>query len=260
MKSGDLFEELMHIMVRLRSDCPWDRKQTPESLREYILEEAYEAVDAIDNQDWDELKKELGDLLLQVVFQAVIANEKKRFSIDDVIRSINTKLVERHPHVFGEVQVKDEHDVMDNWEKIKKDKENRTSILEGIPSHMSALLRAQKVQQKVVKVGFDWDKIDDVFRKLDEELAEFKSAVKSASPEEMEEEVGDILFTLVNIARWKGINGEHALRKTTNKFISRFQYIEKKLEEMDRDIHQASLEDMETLWNEAKRVNGNNSN
>lgn len=256
MGSGDFFEELMRIMKRLRKDCPWDRKQTAESLREYILEEAYETVDAIDNHDWEELKKELGDLLLQIVFQSVIAEEKRLFTIDDVIQSINQKLIERHPHVFGNVEVDSAEEVAENWEQIKRSKENRKSVLEGVPKHLGALLRAQKVQNKVTKVGFDWDKIDDVVQKLDEEIKEFKEALMKGTPDEMEEEVGDILFTLVNLARWKGINSENALRKTTNKFIARFQYIEEKLAERNLTPDKVDLAIMDKLWEEAKKKNG----
>jgi MazG family protein len=256
MKTGELFEELIRIMVRLRSDCPWDRKQTPESLREYILEEAYETVDAIDQKNWDELKRELGDLLLQIAFQSVIAEERKLFSIDDVIQAINRKLIERHPHVFGDVSVENAEEVADNWEQIKREKENRQSVLEGIPRHLGALLRAQKVQQKVVKVGFDWDRFDDVIKKLDEEIQEFKHALEKGSEEELEEELGDILFTIVNIARWKGINSEDALRNTTNKFMARFRYIEKKLADQNLTPEQVDLETMDKLWEESKQNHG----
>ncbi len=252
MEYDEQFRKLMTIMYRLRKECPWDRKQSAESLREYILEEAYEAVETIDNAQWDDLKGELGDLLLQIVFQSVIAEEKELFNISDVIDSINRKLIERHPHIFSDVEVNSAEEVADNWENIKLQKEKRESLLQGVPKNLSALLRAQKVQEKVSKVGFDWDKIEDVIAKIDEELQELKDAVKQNNREAIEEETGDFLFSVVNLARKININSENALRKTTNKFISRFQYIEKKLTEKGSDLNRASLEEMDKLWEDAK--------
>ena len=253
MGAKEKFQELIDIMQKLRQECPWDKKQTPQTLREYILEEAYEAVEAIDDQNWKELKSELGDLLLQIVFQGTIAEEMNEFTIDDIIESINTKLIERHPHVFGNVSVQSASEVAENWEQIKLKKENRHSILQGVPKHLSALLRAQKVQQKAEKVGFDWHKIDDVINKIEEELEEFKQAIAENNKEAMEEEIGDFLFSIVNLARWKNISSENALRVTTNKFISRFQYIEYQLEKQKKSLEQSSLEELDSLWNDAKR-------
>ncbi len=246
------FDRLLGIMKRLRKECPWDRAQTPESLRQYILEEAYEAVEAIDDKNWEELKKELGDLLLQIVFQAEIAEEKNHFRIEDVIHHINEKLIERHPHVFGDVQVKNAEEVKENWEQIKSRQENRTSVLEGIPRQMCALLRAQRVQDKAAHVGFDWEKVEGVIEKIKEEISELEKSIHHQNPEEIEEEIGDLLFSLVNLSRFYKISAEDALRKTTNKFIARFQFIEKKLAEKHISPGEATLEEMDRLWEEAK--------
>ncbi|MFQ5584815.1 MAG: nucleoside triphosphate pyrophosphohydrolase [Calditrichia bacterium] len=246
------FEQLVDIMKRLRKECPWDREQTPESLRQYIIEEAYETIEAIDNQNWDELRKELGDLLLQIIFQAEIAQENNRFTLADVIRHINEKLIERHPHVFGDVKAETAGEVKDNWEQIKVKKENRQSILEGLPKIMSALLLAQRVQDKASQVGFDWEKPQDVVEKVKEEIEELQESIETNTPREVEEEIGDLLFSLVNLCRFYNVNGEDALRKTTNKFISRFQYIEKKLSEQNNSPREATLEEMDKLWEEAK--------
>ncbi len=247
------FQRLVHIMKELRQKCPWDRKQTPQSLRQYILEEAYETVEAIDNEDWDELKKELGDLLLQIVFQAEIAEENNRFVLEDVIRHINEKLIERHPHVFGDVRVNTAEEVKDNWEQIKYKTENRTSVLQGVPRHLCALLRAQRIQDKASHVGFDWENPRQVLEKVKEEITELEHAVEQKNREQAEEEIGDLLFSLVNLSRFLKINAEDALRKTTNKFIARFQYIEERLAAQKKDIHQVSLEEMDALWDEAKK-------
>ena len=247
------FRRLVNIMKELRQKCPWDRKQTPQSLRQYILEEAYETVEAIDNEDWEELKKELGDLLLQIIFQAEIAEEEHRFTLEAVIHHINEKLIERHPHVFGDLQVNSAEDVKDNWEQIKYQKENRQSILQGVPRHLCALLRAQRIQDKAAHVGFDWENPREVLQKVYEELQELEQALESHAPEQAENEMGDVLFSLVNLSRFLKINAEDALRKTTNKFIARFQYIEKQLAARNQDIHNTSLQEMDALWNEAKK-------
>ncbi len=250
----DEFRRLVSIMKELRQKCPWDRKQTPQSLRQYILEEAYETVEAIDHQDWEELKKELGDLLLQIVFQAEIAEEAQRFTLEQVIHHINEKLIERHPHVFGEVTVTSADEVKDNWEQIKYQKENRRSLLQGVPKHLCALLRAQRIQDKAAHVGFDWENPQEVLQKVKEELKELEQALDSQTPEEAEGEMGDVLFSLVNLSRFLNINAEDALRKTTNKFIARFQYIEQQLAAQHKDIHNVSLQEMDALWEEAKKL------
>lgn len=246
------FDRLVQIMTRLRKECPWDRAQTPETLRQYILEEAYETIEAIDAQDWDELRKELGDLLLQIVFQAEIAAENDRFTLPDVIANINNKLIERHPHVFGDVKVRNAADVAANWEQIKVRNEKRKSILEGVPRQLSALLRAQRLQDKASQVGFDWDEAAGVLDKIKEEIDEIE---KAETPVELEEELGDLLFALVNYCRFKKISAEDALRQTTNKFIQRFQYIEQKLAEEKINPRDATLAQMESLWQEAKSIN-----
>jgi MazG family protein len=252
MNSESEFLRLLSIMKQLREECPWDRKQTPQSLRQYILEEAYETVEAIDNENWDELKKELGDMLLQIVFQAEIAEEKKLFTVKDIITSINEKLVRRHPHVFGNVRVTDENQVKDNWEQIKLTEEQRHSLLEGVPRNLSGLLRAQRIQEKAAQVGFDWTDVNGIFDKIREETSELKQAIQQKNPEEIENEVGDLLFSMINVARFQKINAEDALRKAINKFISRFQYIERKLAENNKSIYHSSLEEMDKLWEESK--------
>jgi len=241
-------------MQRLRKECPWDRKQTPQSLRQYILEEAYETVEAIDNQDWDELKKELGDLLLQIVFQAEIAQEENHFTLEEVIRHINEKLIRRHPHVFGETQVSSAEEVKENWEQIKVEQENRKSLLEGVPRQLSALLRAQRLQDKASQVGFDWNDAHEVLKKIKEEISELETALSRNEQEEIEDELGDIIFSVVNLARFHHVNAEDALRKTINKFISRFEYIEKKLEKENKSVYNSSLEEMDKLWEESKKI------
>lgn len=243
------FQKLVEIMTRLRKECPWDRVQTPESLRQYILEEAYETIESIDAGDWEELKKELGDLLLQIVFQAEIAREQDRFLLEDVIQHINNKLIERHPHVFGDKKVENPEQVKENWEEIKLKSEKRDSVLQGIPKHLPGLLRAQRVQDKASQVGFDWEDTQGVIDKLQEEIEELKA---SETPSEVQEEIGDLLFTLVNLCRFHNISAEDALRHTTNKFIHRFQYIEKKLAERNTRIQDIPLEETDQLWQEAK--------
>jgi len=246
------FERLVQIMKRLRRECPWDRIQTPESLRQYIMEEAYETIEAIDDKNWQELKKELGDMLLQIVFQAEIAEEENRFTLESIIYNINEKLIERHPHVFGEVKVKDADEVRDNWEQIKAEKENRKSILEGLPKIMSALLLAQRVQDKASQVGFDWEDPSDVLKKISEEIEELENGIKHQRPDEIEKEMGDLIFSIVNLCRFYKINAEDALRQTTSKFMKRFQYIERRLSEQNSSVQSASLEEMDKLWDEAK--------
>lgn len=252
MGAKEEFQNLIDIMARLRKECPWDKKQTPQSLRQYILEEAYETIESIDDENWDELKKELGDLLLQIVFQAEIAVEEKRFTLEEVIRNINEKLIRRHPHVFGDVKVNNAEEVKENWEQIKIHKENRTSLLEGVPRNLSGLLRAQRLQDKAAQVGFDWPEITGVFDKIKEEVEELEESLKERNREAVEFELGDLLFTLVNFARFQDINAEDALRKSINKFVSRFQYIEKRLKDLNKSIYNSSLEEMDALWEESK--------
>lgn len=249
------FDQFVEIVRRLRRECPWDREQTHESIRESLLEEAYEVIEAIDQKRWDDLKKELGDLLLHVVFHASIAEQEKTFTLREIIESISEKLVRRHPHVFGETSVKDAHEVKRNWEAFKLT-EGRTSLMEGVPKELPALLRAFRLQDKASKIGFDWKDKDEVWNKVEEEKNELHRAVEEGSQENkevLEEELGDMLFALVNYARFVGVNPERALRASVEKFIERFQYIERSLRDQGKDIRRSTLEEMDGLWEEAKR-------
>lgn len=265
------FTDFVNIVKKLRQECPWDREQTNDSIKHSTIEEAYEVVEAIDNNDYEELKKELGDLLLHVVFHAVIAEGMGKFTIDEVIDSITEKLIRRHPHVFGNVDVKDAEHVKKNWENTKL-KEGREYILEGVPETLPALQRAHRLQEKAAKVGFDWEKKSDVWKKVIEEIEEMheieqvksqKSKVKNENDilvmkekdeldEKLESEVGDVFFALVNYTRFLGVNPENALRKTNRKFIERFKFVENKLKEVGKSPLDSSLEEMDKYWNESK--------
>jgi tetrapyrrole methylase family protein/MazG family protein len=249
------FQELLKIMEALRSEkgCPWDKEQTRESLKPFILEEAYELIEAIDENDPEKIKEELGDLLFQIVFQCQIAKEKNQFQISGVIEKIIKKMIARHPHVFGKADYKTTDEVLVHWEKQKKlEGKSRESILEGIPVALPSLLRAHRLQDRAARVGFDWEKVEDVLKKLDEELKEFKEALETKSQDEIENELGDIFFMLVNISRFIGINPEDALRKTISKFISRFRYIEMSAAEHGKKLSDMTLKEMDRLWDEAK--------
>ena len=246
------FSDLLNIMKKLRQECPWDKKQTAESLRQYLLEETYEVIESIDNQEWKELGNELGDLLLQIVFQSEIAEEKSLFTIENVIDNINKKLIERHPHVFAEKKVNSAEDVADNWEHIKMNSENRDSLLSGIPKPAPALLFAQRMQEKASKIGFDWEEVSSVIQKLDEEIVELKDALKEKNNQKIQEEIGDTLFTLVNISRFLDLNAEDSLRITNAKFMKRFQYIEKHYNGDIDLMKRATLQELDELWEKAK--------
>lgn len=246
------FAELLNIMKKLRRECPWDKKQTAESLRQYLLEETYEVLDSIDNHEYAELSKELGDLLLQIVFQCAIADENDLFTMDNVIENIINKLIERHPHVFAEKKVKSDKEVADNWEHIKIYSENRKSICEGIPLHAPALLYAQRMQEKASRVGFDWKDVDSIVDKLDEEVSELKVALKEKNNKKIQEEIGDTIFTLVNISRFIGLSAEDSLRLTNKKFKKRFQFIEKHYNNDIELIKKATPEKLDELWEKAK--------
>jgi len=252
MKTNSL-EKLLQIMAKLRSPegCPWDLEQDHRSLRPYLLEEAYEVLNAIDKGDNETLKNELGDLLLQIVFHSQIAAEKGEFDFEQVAEAIANKLILRHPHVFGETKVENSQEVLRNWEAIKIQSEKR-SLLSGIPDHLPALLAAYRVQEKAAGIGFDWKDISGIKDKLKEEWREFHQAVETADASKMEEEFGDLLFILVNYGKWQGINAELALKRTVKKFIERFNYIEKKLEENGSSPDKSSLEEMDLYWEEAK--------
>lgn len=272
------FNEFVAIVKRLRKECPWDREQTNDSIKANTIEEAYEVVEAIDNKDYNELKIELGDLLLHVVFHTVIAEEQNHFKIDDVIESIKTKLIRRHPHVFGNVKVANSDEVKKNWEEIKLG-EGRESVLEGVPNNLPALQRAHRLQEKASKVGFDWEKKEDVWKKVIEEIEEMhevesqklevKNLKSNANPElqakgnlksetelqnRLEEEFGDVFFALVNYARFLGVNPEDALRRTNEKFIKRFDYVQKRIKENGKAINESNLQEMDKYWEESKRL------
>ncbi|MBI1804355.1 MAG: nucleoside triphosphate pyrophosphohydrolase [Ignavibacteriae bacterium] len=250
--SNSTFNHFVDITKRLRKECPWDREQTHASIRHSLIEEAYEVVEAIDNNRLDDLRKELGDILLQVVFHSNIAEEEQAFTLDDVIKSITDKLIFRHPHIFGDTKVENAEHVKQNWEKLKM-KEGRTSLMEGVPKELPALLRAHRLQEKASKVGFDWEKKEDTWKKVNEEMRELHQAIDEGNQEQVEGEFGDLLFALVNYARFIDVNPENALRRTVDKFITRFQYIERRLKELGKDIHSSSLEEMDGLWDEAKK-------
>ena len=247
------FEDLKEIMKQLRQKCPWDRKQTHESLKKYLIEETYEVIDAIDRKDWEALKEELGDLLLQPVFHARLAEEEGRFNIDDVVDHLCKKLIERHPHVFGDQEAKTAEEVLKNWEKRKL--ERRSSVLEGVPKHLPALMRAEKLQKKAAKVGFDWRNIEDVKKKVKEEWQEFWQALESGNKEEIEHEFGDLLFALVNLARFLKIDPEEALQKANERFIKRFSHVERRVKESGKPWEEFSLEELDRFWEEAKKQN-----
>lgn len=247
--------KVIDTLDRLRVECPWDRKQTNESLRPNTIEEVYELCDALLKDDNKNIKKELGDILLHVLFYAKIGDEKGEFDIADVAEALNAKLIFRHPHVFGSVNVADAHDVEQNWEQIKlKERDGNRTVLAGVPVSLPALVKAYRVQEKAANVGFDWDERRQVWDKLKEEIGEFEAEAESGTPEGMEAEMGDVFFSLVNVARLYGINPENALEKTNVKFIKRFNYIESKAREAGKKLKDMTLGEMDELWNEAKTI------
>lgn len=252
------FEQLVSIMRKLRGPggCPWDAEQTHESLTRYLLEETYEVIEAIDDKSPQHLKEELGDLLLQPVFHAAIAEEAGHFTISDIIVTLCEKLVRRHPHVFGDLEIKDSNDQIENWERIKKEEKGaeRSSALSGIPNHLPALLKAHKISEKASRVGFDWDHSDQVFAKVLEELHEFEEAWAGGDPLRMEDELGDLLFSIVNLGRFLSLNPEEALRKTINRFQKRFSFVEETLHSHGKQMQNTSLEEMDKLWEQAKEL------
>jgi len=246
------FDRLLTIMDELREQCPWDKKQTMETLRHLTIEETYELGDAILEDDLEEVKKEIGDLMLHMVFYAKIGSEKKAFDIADVCNGICEKLIHRHPHIYGDVTVKDEAEVKRNWENLKL-KEGRTSVLEGVPNSLPALVKASRIQEKVAGVGFDWEKPEQVWEKVEEELNEFKAEVDKGDADAMEDEFGDVLFSMVNYARFLKINPENALERTNKKFSKRFQYLESKAKALNKDLKDMTLGEMDVFWEEAKK-------
>ena len=244
------FERLLIIMDELREKCPWDKKQTMETLRHLTIEETYELTDAILEKDMQEIKGELGDLMLHLVFYSKIASETKDFDISDVLNTVSDKLVERHPHIYGNVEVQNEEEVKANWEKIKL-KSGKKSVLEGVPKSLPAMVKALRIQDKAKGVGFDWDNKEQVWEKVQEELNEFKVEVDNKS-DKMEDEFGDLLFSMINYSRFININPEDALEKTNKKFIKRFQYLETESKKDGKDMTTMSLEEMDEYWNKAK--------
>lgn len=258
MSSAEAFAELVRIMERLRGPdgCPWDREQTHESIKPYLIEEAYEVAEAIEEHNPEELRAELGDLLLQIVFHAEMARAAGLFTIEDVVRGINAKMIRRHPHVFGDAQVKDSEEVLRNWTRIKaEERQGRAdrSTVAGVPRALPALLRSHRLSEKASGVGFDWERASEVLEKAREEFGELEAAMQAGEPSEVEAELGDLLFALTSLARHLGIHAEDALHRASDRFIRRFRYIEQRLAERHRDVHDASAEEMNALWEEAKR-------
>ena len=266
--TGNKFNEFVEIVKRLRKECPWDREQTNDSIKAATIEEAYEVVEAIEKKNYDDLKSELGDLLLHVVFHTIIASESNGFTIDDVIDGIQSKLIRRHPHVFGDVKVSGSQEVKKNWEEIKLE-EGRNSVLDGVPEMLPALQRAHRLQEKAAKVGFDWEKKEDVWKKVIEEIEEMHEIEKVRSQRlnppqvdksdeelynQLENEIGDVFFALVNYARFFDINPENALRRTNSKFIRRFGYVEEKIKAMGKKLSDSNLKEMDFYWEESKKI------
>ena len=245
------FERLLDIMDELRAKCPWDKKQTFESLRYLTIEETYELGDAILNSNLSEIKKELGDLLLHIVFYAKLGSEKQVFDIADVANNISDKLIYRHPHIYGNLKVNNENDVKKNWEALKL-KEGKNRVLGGVPKGLPSIVKAQRIQEKAAGVGFDWDKSEQIWLKVQEEITEFEEEVSKGDLKRSEEEFGDVLFSLINYARFLKINPDNALELTNQKFIKRFDFIESKAKQLEKKLSDMSLSEMEAIWNEAK--------
>ncbi|WP_425075643.1 nucleoside triphosphate pyrophosphohydrolase [Psychroserpens sp. S379A] len=247
------FERLLIIMDELREQCPWDKKQTMQSLRHLTIEEVYELGDAILDNDLDEVKKELGDVLLHIVFYSKIGSETNHFDIADVCNSICDKLIERHPHIYSDVKVENEDDVKKNWEQLKL-KEGKKSVLEGVPKSLPAMVKANRIQDKVAGVGFDWEEPNQVFEKVEEELGELQIEVTNGNHDTIESEFGDVLFSMINYARFLKVDPESALERTNKKFIKRFQYLEQKSKDLDKPLSEMTLAEMDVYWEEAKSM------
>ncbi|TRX62976.1 nucleoside triphosphate pyrophosphohydrolase [Carboxylicivirga sp. M1479] len=249
-----VFKELLDIMDELRAKCPWDKKQTNDSLRTLTIEETYELADAIINNDSSAIKKELGDLLLHIVFYAKIGSETESFGMGDVIQSLNEKLIYRHPHIFGDVEANDAKTVEENWEKLKlKEKGGNKSVLEGVPLSLPAMVKANRIQDKARGVGFDWEHKEQVWDKVKEELEELKVEIDANDADKTEAEFGDLIFSIINAARLYGVNPENALERTNRKFIKRFNYLEEKTLKVGKDLKEMSLAEMDVIWEEAKK-------
>lgn len=252
----EAFGRLLDIMDTLRAECPWDKKQTLESLRHLTIEETYELADAIEENDLQEIKKELGDLMLHMVFYSKIGSEKGAFDVADVLNAVCDKLIHRHPHIYGDVEAATEEEVKANWEAIKLKEKGTQSVLQGVPRGLPALVKAIRIGDKARGSGFDWDQPQDVWDKIKEELGEFESAQKTGNQEEIESELGDVLFSIVNFARLSNLDPELALERTNKKFIYRFTYMEKKARDQGKSLNEMTLPEMELLWNEAKGKSG----
>ncbi|MBL7709981.1 MAG: nucleoside triphosphate pyrophosphohydrolase [Chitinophagaceae bacterium] len=246
------FSRLISIMDDLREKCPWDKKQTVQSLRQMTIEETYELADAITEEDWKGIKEELGDLLLHIVFYAKIGSEQKQFELVEVINGISEKLVSRHPHIYGDVKVNDEEDVKRNWEKLKL-KEGKTSVLGGVPTSLPATVKAMRLQEKARQVGFEWDNKEQVWDKVEEEMQELKEAIGTTRQDKIEEEFGDLVFSLINYARFLQVDAENALERTNKKFIHRFTRMEQQAMNNGKELHQMSLQEMDAIWNTIKQ-------
>jgi MazG family protein len=251
-QNSSAFDQLVTIMNELREKCPWDRKQTIQSLRQMTLEETYELADAITENDWKSIKEELGDLLLHIVFYARIAQEQDKFTIEDVLKGISQKLIDRHPHIYGSVEVKDDEEVKRNWEKIKL-KEGKKSVLSGVPKTLPSMIKAMRLQEKAKQVGFEWDNKEQVWEKVMEEEKELLEAIEIGKANKIEEEFGDLVFSLVNFARFLNIDAENALEITNKKFISRFTQMEEKALSSGKDLNSMTLQEMDAIWNQIKR-------
>lgn len=248
------FEKLVGIMDELREKCPWDRKQTIHTLRHLTIEETYELADGIIEEDWPNIKEELGDILLHIIFYAKIASEQSKFTLEEVIEGVCNKLIVRHPHIYGDTKVNDEEDVKRNWETIKM-REGKKSVLDGVPVSLPAVVKATRIQEKVKQVGFEWHNKEDVWKKVEEEIDELKEAVAENNPENIEEEFGDVLFSLINYARFLQVDAETALEKVNKKFTRRFLQMEAAAAVNNKKLSQMTLEEMDTLWNRIKKEN-----
>ncbi len=248
------FEKLVGIMDELREKCPWDRKQTIHTLRHLTIEETYELADGIIEEDWPNIKEELGDILLHIIFYAKIASEKSKFTLEEVIEGVCNKLIVRHPHIYGDTKVNDEEDVKRNWETIKM-REGKKSVLDGVPVSLPAVVKATRIQEKVKQVGFEWHNKEDVWKKVEEEISELQEAVAENNPENIEEEFGDVLFSLINYARFLQVDAETALEKVNKKFTKRFLQMEAAAAVNNKKLSQMTLEEMDALWNRIKKEN-----
>jgi MazG family protein len=249
---AEAFEQLVKIMDELREKCPWDRKQTIQSLRQMTLEETYELADAVTDNDWKSIKEELGDLLLHIVFYSKIASEQNQFTIEEVVNGISKKLIDRHPHIYSDVEVKNDEDVKRNWEKLKI-KEGKKSVLSGVPKTLPALVKAMRLQEKAKQVGFEWENKEQVWKKVKEEEGELNEAIAEDDQKKIEEEFGDLVFSLVNFARFLNVDAENALEITNKKFIKRFSQMEEKAMASGKDLNGMSLQEMDSIWNQIKR-------